>query len=106
MFGLAVRFDLRPGMAAEFDRLAAETVALIREREPGTIVYATHAVDGRGDARVFYEVYRNRDAFDEHERQPHVRRFLEERERCLAHPPRVEFLALAASTGIPGTGEA
>jgi quinol monooxygenase YgiN len=106
MFGLAVRFDLRSGTAAEFDSLATETVVLIGEREPGTIVYATHVVDGQDDARVFYEVYRDRDAFDEHERQPHVRRFLKERERYLAYPPRVEFLSLTAFKGIPGTSEA
>jgi hypothetical protein len=31
-------------------------------------------------------VYRDRYAFDEHERQPHVRRFLNEREQYLAGP--------------------
>jgi quinol monooxygenase YgiN len=106
MFGLTVRFDLRPGVAAEFDNLVAETVSLIREREPGTIVYATHVVEGQPDARVFYEVYRDRDAFEEHERQPHVRRFLDGRDRYLARPPRVELLHLAASKGVPGSDEA
>jgi quinol monooxygenase YgiN len=82
MFGLTVRFDLLPGMAAEFDSLVAETVSMIKEREPGTIVYATHLVEGQPEARVFYEVYRDRDAFEEHERQPHVRRFLDGRDRA------------------------
>jgi len=92
VFGLAVRFDLRPGASDAFDALIAETIPLIAHEEPGTIIYATHPVDGEPQARVFYELYRDRAAFDAHELQPHVRRFLAAREEFLAAPPRVEFL--------------
>lgn len=102
MFGLAVRFDLRPAVAEKFDALVAETLELIATTEPGTIVYTTHNVAGEPDARVFYELYQDRDAFEEHERQDHVRRFLAEREQYLAGPVRVEFLALVAGKGVPG----
>ena len=102
MFALVVRFDLRPGMAEEFDKLVAETAPLIASSEPGTLVYATHQVDGEPDVRVFYELYRDHDAFEEHERQDHVRRFLTERETYLAGPPRVEFLDFLGGKGIPG----
>ncbi|WOI59693.1 putative quinol monooxygenase [Streptomyces fradiae] len=34
--------------------------------------------------RVFYELYADRAAFDAHEAQPHTKRFLAEREQCLA----------------------
>ncbi len=102
MFGLVVRFDLRPDSVDEFDRLVAETAPLIASSEPGTLVYATHQVDGEPDARVFYELYRDRDAFEEHERQEHVRRFLAKREMYLAGPPRVEFLDLVGGKGISG----
>ncbi len=103
MFALAVRFDLRPDVAEEFDRLTAETVARIVDQESGTIIYGTHRVEGEPDVRVFYEVYRNRAAFDDHERQPHTRRFLSEREQYLTGPPRVEFLSpTAASKGLSG----
>ena len=47
-------------------------------------------------SRVFYECYRDRAAFDEHERQPHTRHFLTEREAWLASS-RVEFLTPTAS---------
>nr|WP_232303769.1 putative quinol monooxygenase [Pseudofrankia sp. DC12] len=97
-----VRFALRPGAAAGFDRLVAETVPEIVALEPGTQVYATHGVEGDPDARVFYELYRDREAFDEHERQEHVRRFLAAREEFLAGPPRVEFLSLIDAKGTPG----
>ncbi len=98
-FGLIVRFTLRAGAGQEFDQLVAETLQPIREREPGTLVYACHRVDGCPDDRVFYELYHDRAAFDAHEQQPHVRRFLAERERYVDRVT-VDFLSLTASTGI------
>ena len=98
-FGLVVRFSLRPGSEDAFDRLVSETVQLIGEREPGTLIYAVHAVEDDPAGRVFYELYRDRAAFAEHEAQPHVRRFLAERERYFSGPPRVEFLSLRLGAG-------
>jgi quinol monooxygenase YgiN len=105
MFGLVVRFNLRAGAVGRFDRLVAETLPLIVSSEPGTLVYTTHAVEGQPDARIFYEVYRDRAAFDEHERQEHVRRFLAAREEFLAGPPHVEFLTGIGGKGLPGGGQ-
>ncbi|WP_239376088.1 putative quinol monooxygenase [Frankia sp. Cj5] len=102
MFGLVVRFDLRPGAAGGFDRLVAETLPLIVSSEPGTLVYTTQAVEGASDSRIFYELYRDRAAFDEHECQEHVRRFLAAREEFLAGPPRVEFLTGVGGKALPG----
>jgi quinol monooxygenase YgiN len=93
---------LKPGAAVGFDRLVAETLPKIVTLEPGTQVYATHAVEGDPDARIFYELYKNRDAFDLHERQEHVKRFLAARDEFLAGPPRVEFLSLIDAKGLNG----
>ena len=101
MFGLVVRFNLWAGSGEAFDALTSEAVALIKKAEPGTLIYACHAVDGDADARVFYELYRDKDAFEEHERQEHVRRFHEKKERYLAGEPRVEFLNLHVGKGAP-----
>jgi quinol monooxygenase YgiN len=100
VFGLVVRFDLKAGAGPSFDVLTNETVERIRTSEPGTLIYACHAVEGESDARVFYELYRDREAFEAHERQEHVRRFLKEREQYLT-ATRVEFLALQAGKGTP-----
>ncbi|MGW5386925.1 putative quinol monooxygenase [Nocardia sp. NPDC003963] len=101
MFALVVRFDLKDAEAAEgFDRLVTETAEGIAEHEPGTLVYATHTVEDAPLSRVFYEVYRDRDAFEEHERQPHTRRFLDKRPDYVADF-RVEFLTPAAAKGLP-----
>ncbi|MFB7473356.1 putative quinol monooxygenase [Kitasatospora sp. NPDC056184] len=83
-FGLVVRFVAHDAAAAHaFDRLARETLEQIRAMEPGTLVSINHAVPDQPRVRVFYELYADREAFEEHERQPHVRRFLAERGQYL-----------------------
>jgi quinol monooxygenase YgiN len=82
-FGLIVRFALRPGRETEFDQLVSATVDEIRRREPGTLLYVTHTVRDEPQVRIFYELYRDEAAFDAHEREPHIRDFLAERERLI-----------------------
>jgi quinol monooxygenase YgiN len=98
-FALVVRFSLLAGSEAAFDRLVSETVTLIGEREPGTLMYVVHEVEGDPGRRVFYELYRDRAAFEEHEEQRHVRRFLAERGQYLSQPPEVEFLTARLGAG-------
>jgi quinol monooxygenase YgiN len=102
MFGLAVRFSCTDTASAEgFDRLVAETVPQIRQHEPGTLIYAVHTVEGQPLQRIFYELYRDREAFEAHEEQPHTRRFLAEREQYLAGVD-VDFLTLQIGKGTDG----
>ncbi|MBO1415435.1 putative quinol monooxygenase [Streptomyces sp. FH025] len=83
-FGLVVRFVARDAAAARaFDELVEEALEGIRSKEPGTLVYVNHVVPDEPNVRIFYELYADREAFDEHERQPHVRRFLAERGQYL-----------------------
>jgi quinol monooxygenase YgiN len=92
MIALVVRFDLRPGTESAFDALVANTTEGIRTEEPDTMLYLCHRVEGEPTARIFYELYRDREAFQAHEEQPHVKAFLQEREQYMARPARVEFL--------------
>jgi quinol monooxygenase YgiN len=78
-FGLVVRFELKAGHERSFDELVATTLAGIRDHQPATLVYASHEVRGEPRVRVFYELYRDRAAFDAHESQDHVRQFLASR---------------------------
>ena len=92
MFAIAVRFDLPDPAAAEaFDALVREVLPGIRSEEPGTLLYATHTVDGEPLARVFYEVYRDRQAHAAHEARPGTARFLEQL-RDLVSAVRAELL--------------
>ncbi len=100
MFGLVVKFVLKDEASAQgFDALVAETLAKIRQSEPGTLVYAVHEVDGEPLHRVFYELYADRAAFEAHEEQPHVRRFLQERGQYL-ESFSVDFLSLRDAKGV------
>jgi quinol monooxygenase YgiN len=101
VFGLVVRFNLKAGTAEPFDALTRDVVAVIKQAEPGTLIYACHAVEGDADARIFYELYRDRAAFEEHERAEHVNRFHQEKEQYLAGKPQVEFLSLHVGKGAP-----
>ena len=100
MFALVVRFDCADeAAAARFDELTAVVVHHITEQEPGTLVYATAAVEGEPLARVFYEVYQNRDAFEAHEAAAHVRQFHLQKDPLLAGT-RVEYLTPGAAKGL------
>ena len=102
-FALVVRFTVRPEAETEFDELIARTIAEIRKREPGTLVYACHRVNGSPRQRIVYELYRDRAAFDEHEGQEHVRHFLAAREALLEFT-EVDFMALLDGK-TPATGQ-
>jgi quinol monooxygenase YgiN len=64
-FALVVRFTVQPGAENDFDELVTTTTAAIREREPGTLVYACHTVTNAPRQRMFYELYRDRAAREE-----------------------------------------
>ncbi len=100
-FALVARFTVRPGSEEAFDRLTEETASGIREREYDTLIYACHRVEGQPRQRIFYELYRNRAAFEQHESQEHVRRFLEQR-AALLESTEVDFLTLQDGKTPPG----
>ena len=100
MAGLAlvVNHVLRPGHEEAFDELALRTLESIKASEPGTLVYAVHTVPGEPLRRVFYELYRDRAAFEEHEQYPHMTIFLADRPQHI-ESVEVEFLDAQAFTG-------
>jgi quinol monooxygenase YgiN len=102
MFGLCVRFTCKDEASAEaYDRLVAETVEAIQANEPGMLVYASHLVEGQPLQRIFYELYRDKAAFEAHEAAPHTRRYLDERDQYLASA-EVDWLTLQTGKGING----
>lgn len=100
MFALFVRFELKDETAAAgFDELVAKTAPLIQSEEPGTHHYIVHTVEGAPLSRAFFEVYADREAFEAHEQQPHVKLFLAERAQYLTSH-RVEFLTPTGGKGL------
>jgi len=99
MFGLFVRFTCKGEASAKaYDRLVAETIEAIKADEPGTLVYASHLVEGQPLQRIFYELYRDRAAFEAHESSPATRRYLAERDQYLAST-EVDWLTLQTGKG-------
>lgn len=98
MYGLVVRFKLLDGHEMAFDALASTTLRSIEADEPRTAVYLTHRLPETPGVRVFYELYDDVDAFEAHERAPHVQRFLAERGQHLRADP--EVWALEPTAGL------
>ena len=100
MFGLMVRFTCKDEeAAAAFDELVARTGEQIKAHEPGTLIYAVHRVDGRPLERIFYELYRDKGAFEVHESQEYVKAFLSAREQYLSST-EVDRLDLVSGKGV------
>jgi quinol monooxygenase YgiN len=74
--GLIAIYTLLEDKVADFDRAADEVAEQVRSSEPDTLVYVIHTVPKAPMQRIFYEVYRDRAAYERHEKQPYVERFV------------------------------
>ena len=102
LYGFISIFTLSEGQGERFDRLTSETLAQVREAEPDTLIYVAHTVPNAPLQRIFYEVYRNRDAYEEHGRQPHVQRFRAERSACVVATNVIELKLASAKISPAG----
>ncbi len=82
-YGRILIFTLLDDRVADFDRLAEQAAEEVRTGEPDTLVYVIHLVPNAPLQRIFYEIYRDRAAFDSHENQPYMQRFVAERRSCV-----------------------
>ena len=82
-YGRLSIFTLLDGKITEFDRLAERAAEGVRTAEPDTLVYVINVVPKAPMQRIIYEIYRDRTAFESHERQPHIKRFVEDRRSCV-----------------------
>ena len=78
-YGRILIFTLLEERVADFDRLAEQTAEQVMSAEPDTLVYVIHLVPNAPMQRIFYEIYRDRAAFDRHENQPYMQRFVADR---------------------------
>ena len=102
-YGRILIFTLLDDRVADFDRLAEETAEYVRTGEPDTLVYVIHLVPNAPLQRIFYEIYRDRAAFDSHESQPYMQRFEAERRTCVLATNVIELrLKYAKVAPLPG----
>jgi quinol monooxygenase YgiN len=96
-------FTLLDDRVTDFDRLAEEAAEYVRTGEPDTLVYVIHLVPNAPLQRIFYEIYRDRTAFDSHESQPYMQRFVAERRTCVLATNVIELrLKYAKVAPLPG----
>jgi quinol monooxygenase YgiN len=74
--GLIAIYTLLEDKVAAFDRIAEEAAEQVRAHEPDTLVYVIHTVPKAPMQRIFYEIYRDRAAYERHEQQPYIKRFV------------------------------
>ncbi len=74
--GLIAIYTLLEDKVADFDRVADEAAEQVRAQEPDTLVYVIHTVPKAPMQRIFYEIYRDRAAYERHEQQPYIKRFV------------------------------
>jgi quinol monooxygenase YgiN len=102
-YGRILIFTLLDDRVSDFDRLAEETAEYVRTGEPDTLVYVIHLVPNAPLQRIFYEIYRDRAAFDSHESQPYMQRFEAERRTCVLATNVIELrLKYAKVAPLPG----
>jgi quinol monooxygenase YgiN len=82
-YGLIAIYTLLDDKVADFDRIAEQVAEQVRANEPDALVYVIHTVPKALMQRIFYEIYRDRAAFERHERQPYVKRFVTDRRPCV-----------------------
>ncbi|MEW9554788.1 antibiotic biosynthesis monooxygenase [Nonomuraea sp. NPDC050783] len=96
IYGLLTVFTIMDGAGEAFDRLAEATVEAVGRGEPDTLVYVCHAVKSAPLQRIVYELYRDEVAYRDHQRQPHVERFVTERQSMVLATNVIELDVNAA----------
>ena len=83
MFSLLVQMTVRPGRREEFlAGMAANAEASVRD-EPGCLRFDVCSVASDENRFVFYELYRDTAAFEEHRGAPHFRTWREVADRTV-----------------------
>ena len=100
-FHFIVRFEPRPGKAAEFREELLRVNAPSRA-EVGCLAIRVYESLREPFLFAIYSEWVDEAAFDLHAQLPHTVRFLEAAEKLLSHP--VEGLRLRAIGGGPGAG--
>ena len=109
-YGRILIFTLFEERVADFDRLAEQTAEQVRTGEPGTLVYVIHLVPNAPLQRLFYEIYRDPAAFDSHESQPYMQRFMADSKSCVLATNVIELRIKSAkvtplpNSQLPGPG--
>ena len=89
---VVARLRAAPGKGDALATLLVEQAATVRGTEPGCLAYTAHRSTNDPELFVFYEVYEDDAAFDQHRRSKHLAAYRERREAegLTAGPAEVE----------------
>ena len=76
MRGVITIYTLVDGHGPAFDQIADAVVTAVAEHESDTLLYACHTVPSAPQQRIVYAIYRNVQAKERHEQQPHILEFV------------------------------
>ncbi len=93
------RLEARPGRRGEL----VEAFTALHDavaQEPGTIVFAMHESSDEPDVLLFYEVYADEYALDEHRGSPAVRSIVPRLADLLAGVPQITYASPLRAKGV------
>lgn len=99
MLLLLAEIQAKTDSISKVENILRSLVDITRD-EPGNLVYAVHKPEDDASRFVLYEIYKDRDACNEHLRRESVGGALKSLEPLLARPADVKFFSTLAATGI------
>jgi quinol monooxygenase YgiN len=92
-----VRFKIKPGKNADFEKVMATLQAALPKSEPGNIYYDLYLPSADSQTYVLIEHYRNADAVTAHGKDPNTQQMASAIKDLLDGPPSAERLILVSS---------
>jgi quinol monooxygenase YgiN len=92
-----VKFKVKEGKNAEFEKAFAAMAAGVRDKEPGNIYYELYHVAKDAQTYVVLEHYRNADAVAAHGKTDHARSFIAALKELEDGPPDAQRLVFVES---------
>jgi quinol monooxygenase YgiN len=88
---LVARFKAKSGKEEEVQNILESVVEPTRAEE-GCLFYHLHRVKEDEGHFLFYECFRDEEAFQFHVETPYIKGFLDRQDELLAEPPDIHFL--------------
>jgi quinol monooxygenase YgiN len=88
---LVARFNAKAGKEKEVENILVSLVEPTRA-EKGCVFYHLHRVKEEKGHFLFYECFRDENAYKAHVDTPYIKGFLDRKDELLSEPPDVTFL--------------
>jgi quinol monooxygenase YgiN len=92
-----VRFKIKPGKNAEFEKVMATLQSALPKSEPGNVYYDLYLPSADSQTYVLIEHYRNADAVTAHGKDPNTQQMASAIKDLLDGPPSADRLILVSS---------